>query len=270
MLRLVVDADRAVLGSGPHCELRLPPDLVAREQLVLVAAGGTVRFEVRSQDNATCLRGVVASAGELGPTDVLHVGTLTLTAVAVSLSDQSRRFPLELLALVPAVLVLVLALNLSAPATAAGLPPNAPPLFQDDVAICSALDPPEAGHIARQRQALAHAKWERGPFSAADSVEAVSHFRAAAACFRVAGDEGSSHAAAAKAGALRSKLEDEYLTRRTRLEHAFVERDTAGIHRELPWLVSTTAHLGGPYVNWLEQEMRRANIDRKKVTSALR
>lgn len=270
MLRFIVDAERAVVGSGAHCEVRLPPELVAREQLLLVAAdGGGVRFQVRSRMVVTALRGVPAEQGELAPSDVLQIGSLTLTASMVSLADERRRFPLEALALVPAVVVLVIALTFAPASAAPGILPAAPALFDEAATTCPILEPSDAAHFATQRYALAVAKRERGPFSAGDSVGAVSHFREASACFRRAGEQAKANDAVASADALRRKLEDEYLTRRTRLEHAFVEGDKDGVDRELPTLVALTAHLHCPYVEWLVQENRRAELEKKKPRSTL-
>ena len=269
LLRFTVDADRARLGSGAHCEVRLPPECVAREELLLAVAGDTVRFESKSQQFCTVLRGVAASAGILGPADVLQIGAITLTASVVALSNARRRFPIEALALVPAALVVVLALTLSSRAVAVARPPAAPRLFAETAVNCATEDTVEAGHLARQRRALAIAKRERGPFSARDAVEAVGHFRVAAACARLAGEDAKAVEDGASADLLQRKVEDEYLTRRTRLEHAFLEQDTGGVGRELPTLVAMTAHLHDPYVEWLAQEKRRAEIAAKRPTGAL-
>jgi hypothetical protein len=269
ILRFTVDAERATVGSGAHCEVRLPPEVVAREQLLLTVANGALRFEERTREVSVVLRGARVAQGVLGPADELQIGSVKLSACVVSLTSERRRFPLEALAVIPAALVVALALTFSPKAEAADRPPTAPPLFADTAAACPAKDPAEAGHVALQRRALAVAKRERGPFAVRDSVEAVTQFGVAAACARLAGDDAKASEDAASAEALRRKVEDEYLTRRTRLEHAFLEGDTAGVDRELPALVALTAHLRDPYVDWLIQENRRAELAAKQPKSSL-
>ncbi len=268
--RFMVDAAQATVGSGAHCEVRLPPELVAREHVRLVALDGAVRFEARSGEPPVLWRGVPTVAGRLDPPDALRFGGLLLTASVVSLADTKKRFPLELLALGPAAIAVALAFfALSPTASAPRPPPQAPPLFADAPASCPASNPFDAGQAARERLAIGAAKRERGPFSARDSVEAVEQFQVASSCFKVAGSEAAAKEATASATTLRLKLEEEYMTRRTRLEHAFTEGDTDGVDRELSTLTSMTSHLEGPYVDWLRREQRRAEASKLKPKSSL-
>ncbi len=267
--RFTVDSAQATVGSGAHCEVRLAPELVAREHVRLVAVDGAVRFEARSGEPLVLWRGVPTAAGRLDLPEGLRIGGLLLTASVVSLADTKKRFPLELLALGPAALAVALAFALSPTASAPGRPPQGPPLFAAAQASCPSSDPFDAGQAARERLAMGAAKRERGPFSARDSVEAVGHFQVASSCFKVAGSDASAKEAAASATILRLKLEEEYMTRRTRLEHAFTEGDTDGVDRELSTLTSMTSHLEGPYVDWLRREQRRAEASKLKPKSSL-
>ena len=265
-----VDSDRLVVGSGAHCEVRLSRDLAAREQLLLSASpDGSVRFEVKAHRPPTMLGTRVVSAGDLGPADVLRVGDFSLTARVTMLGGTKRRAPLEALAVVPAVLIMALTIGYAEPLSVAPRPPRAPALFVDSQAVCSAQDAFEAAQLARQRHALATEKRERGPFSGRDAVESVRAFNLASACFRLSGEHAKAHEDAANAATLRRKLEEEYRTRSTRLEHAFVEGDVDQVDRELPALTSLTAHLRDPYVDWLAQETRRAEAAATKPRTGL-
>jgi hypothetical protein len=45
---LLLDADRVLIGSGAHCEIRLPLDQAAVEHVLIEAPGGIVRAQARA------------------------------------------------------------------------------------------------------------------------------------------------------------------------------------------------------------------------------
>jgi len=76
--RLIVDCDRACVGSGASSEVRLAPEEAAAEQLWIEARGGQVFAEARAASPPVFVDGAPLSAGPLAPGSVLTVGRTTL------------------------------------------------------------------------------------------------------------------------------------------------------------------------------------------------
>jgi hypothetical protein len=75
---LIVDAERARVGSGAACEVRLPPEDAAAEQLWLEARDGLAFAEARAAAPPVLLDGAPFSAGLLAPAAVLAIGRVRL------------------------------------------------------------------------------------------------------------------------------------------------------------------------------------------------
>ena len=256
---LLVDAERASVGSGSHCEVKLPIELVPREIVVLQIQGDRVRFHVTAPQPLCRLSGRVVSEGELGPQDLLEVGPIKLAVAAVDLGKVRARFPIELAAMIPVAFAIILTAIWTQRPTVEGppRPPPAPSLFTDGAAGCPSSEALEAAHLGKSKLKLALTMRERGPFAPQDAVSSVKLFEGAATCFGAAHDEEAASAARRDAAEQRKQLEEEYLLRRTRLEHAALESDSPSVARELRVLIPMTSHMeSGVYVDWLRQLSR--------------
>jgi hypothetical protein len=250
--QLTVDAERALIGSAAHCEVRLPKESAAPEHVEVFASEGRVHLAARNRESPPMLDGVPFTGGPWPTGRVLSIGATRLTVDRIQLGDRRRsRSPFWLLAPVP--LVGIVATLVYAQAGTKGDPPvpDAPQLFDPPIATCPMPVSDQLQPFAAEKLRLALAKRETGPFSRRDAVEAVPLFEVAAACFRLARDPDNEREAATDAVTLRRKLEEEYLVRRVRLEHAYRINDSLGAKRELNVLMPMTAHRPGAYADWL-------------------
>ena len=255
---LIIDARRALIGAGAHCEVRLDQDLAAPEHLEAVLDSGVIYLRALSAEPTPLMNGVPFTQGAWPMGGVLSIGPARIAAEIVDLSDTKKRTnPFLLLALVPVFAAAAIVAYLNTTTKAPIVFPVAPPLFDEPVGRC----PPQGAEtiipFAQERRRLALAERERSPFATRDALDAVPNFELAAACFRAAGDSEDADANAAAAAGLRRKEEDEYRVRRARLEHAFLENDFDAMDRETQVLAAMTAHRSGPYVEFLQEVMRQ-------------
>ncbi len=266
---LLVDATSALIGSGAHCEVRLPAADAAHEHVEVIASHDGVFFAARG-DAAPPLLGedvVVSGLWLVGTTLTITRCHVTLVGVVDLTPSRRTRSPFWALTPVPvlAAVVTIMAAR-SAPAAEAVVPP-APPLLDAVVAACPNPPSPTLAAFAAERARVGLAKRERGPFSPSDSVEAVAILETAASCYQVAGQPEASRETALVAAALRAKLEEEYHVRRVRIEHAFRVGDPFGAKRELSVLLPMLSHRRGAYIDWLGSVDRYATsaIDQRST-----
>ncbi len=251
---IVVDAERALVGSATHCELRLAAEVVAYEHLEVFVHEGAVHFATKPyvQANFPVLENG-STEGRWPAGMALRIGAVSLHVDLVDLGASKAKFPLwALLAAVPVVLLLVMAITLTRNAHA-GEPivPAAPALFGPKTARCPDVAPEQRAPLAVEKSRIAAAKRERSPFAPADGLEAVSLFELSAACFRTAGAPDRAKEADDAANDLRSRIDEEYRLRRVRLEHAYRTHQPAAAKRELVILIPLTAQHRGAYTDWL-------------------
>src|ERR1700759_4935378 len=76
---LDVQYDRALIGSGAHCDVRLAPDEAANEQLVVELIGDDeVYAQAKSLDRPCLLNGAPFLEGRLLPTSMLELGSVAI------------------------------------------------------------------------------------------------------------------------------------------------------------------------------------------------
>ena len=260
--QLVVDADRALIGSAAHCEVRLPPEFAGPEAVEVFASDKVVHMAARPAPSPPLLDGVPTTSGPWGLGQVLTIGGVSLTVAVVDLGQRRRGgSPFWLLAPVP--VIAIIAGVVYAGTVGPGEPPvpEAPTLFDPPITSCPQPAGDQLAAFAAEKLRLALSKRERGPFSPVDAVAAVPLFEVAAACFRVAGDPEDDREATKAAVQLRKKLEDEYSVRRVRLEHFFRVGDPVGCKREIGALLPMIAQRAGPYVQWLGFVERFADLE---------
>src|SRR5437879_2277683 len=88
--QLSVDADRALVGSGAHCEIRLPVEHAAVEHLVVEARQGVVFGEARSLEPAPTVSGVPFTQGRLLPESLIKIGDVELSISLMHISGDAE------------------------------------------------------------------------------------------------------------------------------------------------------------------------------------
>jgi hypothetical protein len=254
---LVVDAERALIGSAAHCEVRLAPDLVAHEHVEVYVNDGTVQFATRALGLASglpTLDGATTGEGLWRSGSVLTLGGVEMSVDVVDMGTAKAKPPFwALLALLPIAILTVTAVVFARP-NGNRLPPLPPApelLPQKAMAVCTNVAADQRVALANEKNRIALAKRERSPFSPQDGFEAVAYFEYAASCYRASSMGPEAQQAEHSADVLREKLDEDYRVRRVRLEHAYHVHDTPAVKRELSVLIPMTSSHRGPYTEFL-------------------
>ncbi len=263
--QMLVDADRALIGSAAHCELRLPPEIAAHEHVEVVVHDGAVLFTVRpyAQANPPALDGAPAFEGRWAPGSALRIGDVQMTVEVVSLGMAKAKPPYwALFIAIPAIVLTAVGVALARPANR-GLPPipEAPALMGPKNARCLEVSADQRTVLANEKLRIALAKRERSPFAPQDGIEAVGLFETAAACYRDVSLGEQAKGADDAADALRIRLDEDYRLRRVRLEHAYRTHQLNAMKRELAVLIPMTSERRGPYTEWLAALDRAVTIE---------
>ena len=263
---VVVDGDRALVGSGAHCEIRLPPEHAAVEHVAVSLGPAGVYAEARSLDPAPTLNGTPFTQGPVLPDAILGVGLVQIgVSQAAAVADarvvhrkHEKTNPLVyVLAAVAVPLSLWVILADEPEEGLTRVPSDVPALFAAPVAACPEASPEQALSVARDKVVLAAARRERRPFHVQDGVAAVPLFEIAGACAAAGGDAELARDAAEAASLRRLRVGEDFRTHRVRLEHAISIADWATAHREVRVLRAMLEGRQGEYVTWL------SNLDRK-------
>lgn len=262
---MLVDAERALIGSAGHCEVRLPPEIVAHEHVEVYAHEGAVHFATKpnARDNLPTLDGDATMEGTWGTGSTLRIGDIAMTVELVSLGMAKAKPPIwALFVAIPAIALTAVGIALARPVDR-GLPPvpEAPVLVGAKDGKCPDVAADQKMPLATEKLRIALAKRERSPFAPQEGYEAVLLFETAAACFRASGDAEQAKDADDAADVLRVKLDEDYRVRRVRLEHAYRTHQVNAAKRELNVLIPMTAHRKGPYTEWLAAVDRAATLE---------
>jgi hypothetical protein len=264
---LMVDAERALIGSAGHCEVRLDPELVAHEHVEVYAHAGAVHFATRQYGLATrlpTLDGATAVEGTWRPGSTLAIGNVQMTVDLVDIGTPRAKPPVwALFIMIPILVVTIGAVAFARTVKMSDPPvPDAPVLLPPkDVTSCRNAAPDQRVALANEKLRIAVSKRERSPFSPQDGFDAVLLFEGASGCYRAAGMLPDAAAAEHSADALREKEQEDYRVRRVRLEHAYLVHDTPAVKRELAVLMPMTSQQRGPYTDWLAALNRAATAE---------
>lgn len=265
----VVDAERVLIGSGAHCEIRLPVDQAAIEHVLVQLGGAGAVAEARSFSPPPTLNGSPFSKVQLMPDAVLGVGSVQIVVSVVEVAgeaglvhkkqEKTSPFTYILAAIaVPISLYVILSDNGDA---ATGAPPKEfPQLFDAPITSCPQQAPEQAAAFASDKLALANARRERRAFHVQDGVAAVPLYEQAAACFKSGGDPEAAKEAEQAATDLRTQVEEDYRMHRVRLEHAMAVKDWRTSQKEVRVLLDFTEGKQGEYVTWLSTVDRRLQL----------
>src|SRR5438477_2368757 len=87
--QLTIDADSVLIGSGAHCEIRLPPEHAAIEHVAISLVGGGVYAQARSLDPHPTINGAGFVRTPVLPDSILGVGAVQIRVIAIALADQA-------------------------------------------------------------------------------------------------------------------------------------------------------------------------------------
>lgn len=256
-----VDGERALIGHGAHCDVRLPLDQAASEHVAVEVVGGTVRVETKVFDPPATVNGLPFTTMPIGPDVPLKLGG---TRIFISIGDFglegapifNKKKKEETSPLMKVVGLGVLAagaymfLNKDEASTLSA-PMQAPELFASSAASCAQVAPDQARALAADKLDIAEGKRERSPFVAKEGVQAVELYDAAAACFSQAGDSVRADESKRDADQLRASIIQDFRARRIRLEHLMEVGDYQLARNDVTVLRSLTEGKQGPWVNWL-------------------
>jgi len=270
--QLTIETERVLIGSGAHCEIRLPLDQARIEHILLEAHPQGLFVRALSFEPPPTINNVPFTQAPLPPGAVLGVtGTQIFVEVAEGgaggKGDEKKKGSskvglLALMVMIPAAYMFLFDDGDTEQTKATTKPP--PELWAAPVTQCP-YNGQQATAFARERMAVADAKRERRPFHVQDGVSAVPVYELAGACFRAGGDGMSAKLAEDSAQFLRREMNDDFRTRRVRLEHALNTQDYVSAQKEVRTLLQFVEGKQGEWVTWLQ------NLDRQlklKVGSA--
>lgn len=265
-----VEADRALIGSGAHCDIRLPLDQAAVEHVLIeVSAGGTVFARGLSFEPSPTINNIPFTQAPLPAESVLGVGQIQIYAARMdavvgadgaATKEKKKSSPILLIAAVIMIAAGGYLFLFDDPAGAqAAAPKEAPALWGAPVAACPQAGP-QALALANERRSLAESKRERRPFHVQDGVAAVPLFELAAACYKAGGANDEANNSYVASQNLRKEMNDDYRTQRVRLEHALSVNDYPSAQREVRMLLAFTEGKQGEYVTWLSNLNRKLKL----------
>lgn len=268
--QLVVDSDRVLIGSGAHCEIRLPAAESAVEHVLVTFLGGGVFATARALSPPPTINGSPFTQAPLLAESVLGIGNVQMTIGVVEVAENANVIKKKQESTSPMTYVLAaIAIPLSLyiifddpPSENAGKdrPKEVPGLWAAAAPSCPQKAADQALALAREKRVLAEGKRERSPFHIQDGVAAVPLFRAAAACYKYAEDVNAAREMEAAAERLKKTLEEEYRAHQMRLEHAIEVKDLRTAQKEVKVLLAMLQGQTGPYVVWLSNLDRRLQI----------
>jgi hypothetical protein len=266
---LTVDSDKVLVGSGAHCEIRLPAEHASVEHLEITMSVGAVYAQARAADRLPLLNGVEFMQSPVLPGSVISIGGCQMEVAVVEISDnpqvikkkQEKTSPVTYLALILAIpLAGWLILDDDGEKGPPKMPKDPPALWAKAAATCPVSDVDEASAVASDKWVSAEGKAERRPFRVQDGVQAVPLYEAAAACFDAAGKTDEAASAKEAGTQLRRKVNEDYRAHQVRLEHALNVKDLATAQKEVKILRAFTEGLAGQYVDWLAVVERQIQL----------
>jgi hypothetical protein len=269
----VIEAERAIIGSAAHCDVRLPMDQAAFEHIVVEVVGGTLRAEAKADQPPATINGMPLTSSPLEVDSALGVGRTRLFVKYVPEVDGSSEAssakkkgsnPAVQVVLLVVLGALAYLLLQDTKSTIAPQPTKAPKLFADKAPSCPKKDPRQAAAFAQDQMLVAHGKRERMPFVMTDGVAAVDMYQVAAACFRLGGREAEAENAKNTAEGLKAYIVNDFRARRLRLDHMLKVEDFEIAAQDVDVLRSLTRGKKGRYVQWLAAVDKQLEPKRKK------
>jgi len=267
--QLVVDSDRVLIGSGAHCEIRLPAADAQVEHVLVSSTGGGVYAQARALHPPPTINGSSFTQAPLLPDSILAVGSVEILVHVVEVEGNANVIkkkkestsPLTyVLAIVAIPLSLYILFDDPPDQTGGDMPTEIPSLWAAAAPACPPAASDQVESLANSKRIAAEGKRERSPFHVQDGVAAVPLFQTAAACFTKAEQVEAAKAMQEAAQKLQKSLEEDYRAHQMRLEHAISVRDLNTAQKEVKALLAMLEGQNGPYVVWLSNLDRRIAI----------
>jgi hypothetical protein len=275
---LEVQADRALVGSGAHCDVRLLPDEAAVEQLIIELRDEEIFVKVCSFEPPSLLNGAPFVEARLSADALVEMGQVALrvkrtelsASAKVSTKPGSETHPIvQALGLVGLAFGFYYVLN-HKPAFDSALDSvvSPPTLFARHGSACPQSAQEAAGALADESLRDAENKRERAPFYPRDGLAAVSSYERAAVCFELAGRPREAREAREAAAPLKQRMRDEQHVRHVRIERFIAQEKYDALRHEVLIAAELVHDKGDPYAAWLsalarETELRRDSQRRK-------
>jgi hypothetical protein len=274
---LQAQCEKILIGSGAHCEVRLPIEASAVEHVELTISNGRVYARARAFDPPPMLGGSPLVQGFVDPGVELEIGSLRILAsvaegvgpAAVAAAAKKRSSALRVAIGVAGVLLLMVLGQRVRSGSHAGAGAAAPALWGPALTVCPQRAPQQAQALAEEKLHIAQGKRERRPFHVEDGVAAVPLFELASACFATAGDAAMASSSQQAASDLRARVNEDYHAHQVRLGHALNVSDRLTVLHEATALRAMTDGLAGPYVGWLADLQRAARPQPKQEKKVL-
>lgn len=256
---ILVEGDRALIGSASHCDVRLPIDQAAPEQAWIIAEGITLRIEAKVSEPQTRVDGTPCCSRVIDSGSVISINATRLVVTLMTADSQRTtadgargRVTLLLRLLGLAACLAVGVVLLQDKGAGAPVEPNQPPsLFTDAPPTCPHENQQEALAYAAEEVELANGKRERMPFVAQEGVAAAALYRVAAACFVQVGASERSREAIEAAQTIEHELTDDFRARSLRLSRMLGTGDYELAQRDIGVMLALVKDSHGPTLDWL-------------------
>lgn len=267
---LEVHADRALVGSGAHCDVRLMPDEAAVEQLLVETRDDDVFVRLLSFDVPCLVNGAPFLEGRISPDALIELGAVALRVRPCELAQAPAPRRARSSSTHPALQALALAgLGVGFFVVLSGRPHvesaledthEPPAVALEEEGACPQTDPESARSLAEQAQEDADNKRERSPFYPRDGLLAVPLYLRAAACFAQVGEHGAAEESRAAATRLRERLSDELRVRHVRIERFIAQERYDALRKEVAHALALVDDRASPYASWLSALARETEV----------
>jgi hypothetical protein len=257
---IVVESQRALIGSGSHCDVRLPMDQAAYEHVRVESIGNTLRAEAVAEQPPATINNMPLTQSPLSADSVLGIGSVRIfvghvsdimEGAQLSAAKKKQSAPMVQVALVVGFAAAAYMLLAEPDNEIAPPPTEAPKLFAEAVATCPQSNPVQAVALGQEQLDIADGKRERMPFFVTDGVTAVDLYRVASACFKVGGVKSQEDEARDAAASLAKTLADDFRARQMRLTYSLKVGDYPLAKQDVTVLRALTSGKKGAYVEWL-------------------
>ncbi len=255
--RFEIEDSRILVGSGAHCDIRLPIDCAYEHVLITLEADALVARPVL-KELTMLVDGERAAERELRPGNVIAVEGSTIEVMAIDeVRETSRKSsPFRHLAIGLATVVSVFAFAIASSAHSMGAalaPPPPEPAPIPKSAACPENDRQLAAELGRQKLAQALDRQQRFRFYASDGPESVRMFTVAGACFAAADDEGNAADARLRAERMQAVIHEQFRVARVRLDRALTDGSAVQALQQIEFMRALlgTRDDTRAYVAWL-------------------
>lgn len=271
--QLTVDSDTVLIGSGAHCEIRLPPEHAAVEHVLIRYYGGAVYAEARHHNPPPLINGSPFTQTPILPQSILVVGQVQMAVAIVEIADNpnvlrkkdQKTNPIVLILAAVIFPICIFLLMEDDGKYGVGDVPEPPTLWSEPTSECPQAARDLASNVARTKKVEAEAKRERCPFYVQDCVTAVPTFEVASACFKAAGEDEAAKEMTTSAVVMRERVNEEYRGHQMRLEHTIMVGDLITAQKQVKVLLAMLDGQQGPYVTWLSNHDRRLALKLGKL-----